>query len=190
MRDVDLPFSQICWKNQILSPHLGGNRTISVDGTDYRCFEQKDEPTSWWSFKFNGPAVCYELGIGISTGNIVWTSGPYRAGRFPDLTIFCISGLKEKLLAYGEVAVADKGYQGEPNCIDLPEHGSAIHQFMMKRTRSRHETCNKRLKQFGILSQRFRNDINLHRQVFHAVVVLTQMNIDNGNPLWDSNVVF
>ena len=106
------------------------------------------------------------------------------------MTIFREGGLKERLLHHGEVAVADKGYRGEPNCIDLPDEGSTMHQAMMSRARTHHETCNRRFKQFAILANRFRHDIHWHRSVFHAVVVLTQMNIDQGNPLWNAMVVW
>ena len=161
---------------------------MTVDGTDFRIQEQTDDPTSWFSFKFHGPAVRYKVALGISSGDIVWTSGPYRAGRFPDLTIFCQGGLKQKLLNNKEVAVADQGYRGEPECINLPEEGSSIHQFTMKHSCDSHETCNRCLKQFGILSKRFRQDIPWHRVAFQAVVVLTQMSLENSTPLWNSNI--
>ena len=98
--------------------------------------------------------------------------------------------MKERLLHNNEVAIADKGYRGEADCIDLPDEGSTMHQAMMSRARSRHETCNRRFKQFSILSNRFRHDIGWHRSVFRAVAVLTQINIDEGNPLWNAMVVW
>ena len=160
---------------------------ITVDGTDFRVPEQPDQPTSWFSFKFRSAAVRYKVAISIFSGDIVWTNGPWRAGRYPDLSIFR-QGLKQLLLSHGEVAVADKGYRGEPDCINLPDEGSPMHQYMMARARSCHETCNKRFKQFAILSSRFRANIDWHQQVFHAVVVLTQISIEEGSPLWNAMV--
>ena len=33
-----------------------------------------------------------EIGVDILAGNIVWVNGPYAAGKYPDIEIFC-SGL-------------------------------------------------------------------------------------------------
>jgi hypothetical protein len=56
---------------------------------------------------------------------------------------------------------------------------------MAKRVRARHETVNKRFKQWAILEQPFRHDVINHRDVFSAVVVITQLAIENGEPLFD-----
>lgn len=56
---------------------------------------------------------------------------------------------------------------------------------MAKRVQNRHETVNKRFKQWAILEQPFRHDVINHRDVFSAVVVITQLAIENGEPLFD-----
>ena len=48
----------------------------------------------------------------------------------------------------------------------------------------RHETINKRFKQFGALKQVFRHDIGLHGKVFRSVAAITQLSIRNGEPLF------
>ena len=161
------------------------NRLITVDGTDFRIQEQSDVPRSWYCFKFRAPAVRYEVAIGIFTGKIVWTSGPWRAGAFPDISIFRNGGLGQHLANAGEKAVADKGYRGEPDVIDLPDEGSDMYQYYKGLARARHEQCNRRLKQFGCLAQRFRHSVDFHRYCFDAVVVLTQLSIESGESLWD-----
>ena len=55
---------------------------------------------------------------------------------------------------------------------------------MQARVRSRHETFNGRLKNWGILSQVFRHDIFLRGPVFRACAVLTQLMVENGEPLF------
>jgi len=55
---------------------------------------------------------------------------------------------------------------------------------MQARVRSRHETLNGRLKNWGILQQVFRHDISLHGSVFRACAVLTQLMLENGEPLY------
>ena len=43
---------------------------------------------------------------------------------------------------------------------------------------------NKRLKQFGALSGVFRHDMMKHSTIFHAVALLTQLAIEDGEPLF------
>ena len=56
---------------------------------------------------------------------------------------------------------------------------------MTQRVRSRHETVNKRFKQWGILRQVFCHDLANHRNVFAAICVVTQLAIENGEPLFE-----
>ena len=55
---------------------------------------------------------------------------------------------------------------------------------MHQRCRNRQETVNKRLKQFGVLKQRYMHDRRLHGDVFRACAVLTQLTIDDGDKLF------
>jgi hypothetical protein len=48
---------------------------------------------------------------------------------------------------------------------------------------TRHETVNRRLKQFYCINLRFRHSLHLHPRFFHAVVNLTQLMIEIGEPL-------
>ena len=57
--------------------------------------------------------------MSIQSGDIVWVSGLWQAGSYPDIPIFLLSGLKEKLLETSKRA----GYCGEPLVIDLPHKG-------------------------------------------------------------------
>ena len=58
---------------------------------------------------------------------------------------------------------------------------------LQNRVRARQETVNKRLKQFGALSQRFRHDLSLHKIVVEAVAVITQLSILSGKSLFAIN---
>ena len=124
--------------------------------------------------------------MAIQSGDIVWVSGPWRAGRHPDITIFREGGLKDKLLEAGERAEADRGYRGEPEVIDLPDEGPAPLILAKKRARMRHETCNKRFKNWACLQQSFRHGVTFHRDCMVAIAVLTQLGIENGEPLFDA----
>ena len=58
---------------------------------------------------------------------------------------------------------------------------------MRKTVLSPHETVNKRMKQFGCLKQVFRHADDLaykHASAFRAVAVITQLSIDDGEPLF------
>ena len=176
-------FIQILWDNRLLGD-IGIPQKITTDGTDFRVMQQPNQ-RGYYSFKFRGPAMRYELGIGIQSGYIVWASRGYKAGANPDITIFRKGGLKDLLLEAGEKTVADLGYRGEPELIDVPNEGSADYRVQMAYARARHETCNKRLKNFNCLKERFRHSIDYHNVCFDAVLVVTQLSLQNGEPLFD-----
>ena len=93
------------------------------------------------------------------------------------------------MLDYGESAVADSGYVGEPHHIRTPQVGTEDKKAMQDKARARHETVNKRLKDFEVLgANRFRHDPIFHSSCFRAVAVITQLSFENGavtcNFLW------
>jgi len=89
------------------------------------------------------------------------------------------------LLASNEKAVADLGYRGEQNTIDLPDQGSPEWQAEMALAQARHESYNNRFKKFAALKNTFRHSVKLHQDVFYAVAVITQLRIENGDTLFD-----
>jgi hypothetical protein len=54
----------------------------------------------------------------------------------------------------------------------------------MKRIRGRHETINRRFKEWGILGKKYRHDEDMHGYVFKCIAVLVQVDINQGNNLW------
>jgi hypothetical protein len=56
---------------------------------------------------------------------------------------------------------------------------------MQGRVRGHHETLIGRLKNGGILSQVFRHHIMMHGDVFRASAVVTQLTIQDGEPLFE-----
>ena len=88
------------------------------------------------------------------------------------------------LLDAGEQAVADLGYRGEASTINLPKQGTENWELEMGEARARHETCNNRFKKWMVLQVRFRQQIDLHETCFTAVVVITQLQIQYGQPLF------
>ena len=163
----------------------GSECKVSVDGTDFRVQQFQPYDEKWKSHKFEAPRLRYEVGVAIQTGYIVWLNGPFKAGEFNDIMIFrqALKGM----LKNGERVEADKGYLGEHAHIDVPNDMLGLDPDQKRRktiVRYRHETCNKRFKQWNCLKQVFRHQIHKHVEVFNAVAVLTQLSIENGWPLF------
>ncbi len=119
------------------------------------------------------------------TGDICWINGPFLPGEWNDLEIFR-SSLMTWFHPFKRVE-ADDGYDGEaplrvkcPNSIAVPVE----RQKMMGIVRRRQETVNRRFKQWGILAHKFRHDLGMHGRVFSAIVVISQLVIENGEPLF------
>ncbi|KAK4027025.1 hypothetical protein OUZ56_016043 [Daphnia magna] len=166
------------WENRFHRALRGSNILVSIDGVDFRIMEPSPFNPKWYSHKFHGPGLRYELAICIRTGDIVWAYGGLPCGEWSDLRLardVFIFGLRE-----GEKAIADRGYN-DPNFFDFPNGNN---DGKKKQVLARHETLNRRLKQFDCLQQRFRHDLYLHPLYFHSVVNLTQMMIDHGETLY------
>ncbi len=126
--------------------------------------------------------------MSIQKGCVVWANGPYPCGRWPDIKIFR-EDLKH-VLDDGEMVIADAGYRGETGTILTPitlavdvdlRDAAGVH-------RARHETCNRRLKVWGCLKQKFRHDIPSHQDYFLAVAVIEQLHIEAGETLFEPDL--
>jgi hypothetical protein len=171
-----------------LDHDMGNDCLMTVDGTDFR-IPQKGKAISGNAFashKYAGKsALRYELGVDILAGRLVWIQGPYPAGKWPDIKIF--NAVLSHFLELGERVEADDGYRGHADKIKCPQNDANPPEnlVMQGRARARHETLNGRLKNWGILSQVFRHDILCHGEVFRACAVVTQLTIDDGEPLFE-----
>jgi len=183
--DSDLSFfhcAQIMWLHRFENDK-GKESKATVDATDYMVYQYKPWSKKWYSHKFKGPGVRYEIAICIQTGKIVWINGPYPCGAWPDMKIF-----RHRLIHRipdGERVEGDKGYRGAPNKVRTP--GMAVSKAdarAKQRAAQRHETINRRLKQWGCLKQVFRHDINRHGVYFGCVAICTQVALRNGEPLF------
>ena len=73
----------------------------------------------------------------------------------------------------GERVIADKGYFDDA-CITSDTIANPIEYSLHSMLRARHETTNKRFKQFKVLSTKFRRDLSFHASCFHAVACMKQ----------------
>ena len=159
---------------------------ISVDGIHCEIQEvRKDPGAKWYSHKSNSAGVSYELGIAIRSNRIVWINGPFPASHH-DITIFrSPDGLKGKI-PENKRAIADSGYKGEPSKIAITRDGDSAEMKKFKaRVKSRHETCNSRLKCFNVVDHAFRHGFEHHQRVFEAVCICVQYDLENGYGLFE-----
>lgn len=171
----------IIWDNRFKN-HQGNHALVTVDGTDCRILEPFPFWPGWFSHKFRGPGVRYEVAVSICGGDIVWVYGPFPCGQWPDIKIFR-HAMINRLLPW-EMVEADRGYGGCPNHVYTPFR---IRGERGNEARARHETINSRFKRWGILRFPYRHDLQRHGVYFNAIAVVTQMEIDAGYPVWRVN---
>lgn len=148
---------------------------ISVDGTDFRIEEPTPFSPKWFSHKFRGSGVRYELGVALGTTQIVWVNGPFPAGSYSDQRIFRTTLLQ--LLLENEKVLADRGYNGPAvvhDCLENDPNGDKAAAY-----RATHERVNGKIKTFGCLNIRFRHPIEKHNLCMYAVVNVVQIELAN-----------
>ena len=86
-----------------------------VDGTADPYKEERLEDGSFnpglFCKKMNGPALNYEIVIGLYTGKVCSVKGPYRNGNWPDLKIAKEKRLVGMLRRTNEKCIADGTYR-------------------------------------------------------------------------------
>ncbi|KAI2493259.1 hypothetical protein MHU86_21296 [Fragilaria crotonensis] len=160
---------------------LTGGKTckVTVDGVDFPIEEPTPFDSQWFSHKFRGPGLRYEMAICIQTGDIVWVNGPYKCGKWPDVKIF--KSRLMHLLGDDEMVEADRGYRGHNVKARTPDDCvSRVDRLAKTRARARHETVNRRLKQWGSMQHRWRHVRHKHKIAFAAVAVCTQLAFETG----------
>ncbi len=153
---------------------------VSLDATDCPIEEPLTQEgatnPSYYSHKLKGAGLKYEIGLCIRTGNIVWVHGGVPCGDFSDLTL--ARSMYLSFVDDGELTVADDGYV-DPHFI-YPR-GYPQLSIQLKAISQRHETINKHIKTWRILSTPFRHeDLTFHRRCFYAVANIIQLMISMG----------
>jgi hypothetical protein len=85
------------------------------------------------------------------------------------------------------MAIADSGYRGELQHITIPglmHFCSGEEYYDASVARARHKTVNLHFKSKQVLVKHFRHSLALHLACFHAVAVITQLNIEVGESLF------
>ena len=170
---------QIHFEDRFQDASFADYAFFSLDGTDCRINENHPYSSRYFSFKFNGPGLKYEIGVSIRNGVIVWVNGGVPCGM-NDLTL-ARSKLVRKLLPEEKI-IADRGYRDDRYFIHpfLEDHEYAE---MAKKIRARHENVNARIKIFKSVGGIFRHDLHKHVKCFFAVCNIVQITLKNGSPL-------
>ena len=175
---------QVLFENR-WAGYKGDVCTVYVDGKDFKTNKvlrfTRAQCRKWYSHKYKHFAVKYEIASCINTGHVVHYSGPYR-GAVPDITIFRF--FLKKNLASGEKAMANLGYRGDRKIVTSVDAVNAQHARAMKAIGGRHETINGRLCTFEAMRQCWRHDLSLHHIAFRGCLVLVQLSISHGRPVY------
>ena len=93
---------------------------------------------------------------------MVWINGPFPCGEWPDLKI--AMDLLVHMFEGDERAVADSGYRGHLEYFDVPwRYLDNLEQRIRKAlARARHETINRRFKQWKCMKDVWRHSLELH----------------------------
>lgn len=157
-----------------------------MDCKDFPCHQllrlKWKKRKKWFSHKFNGPGLKYEIATCIHTGHIVHFAGPFRAA-IHDITVFRYH--MKKCLLSGERALGDRGYRGDRKLITAYNARDSQQARAIKAIGARHETVNGRLATFEALRQKWRHDLGKHHIAFRAGIVLVQVSITHGRPVYN-----
>lgn len=156
---------------------------VTVDGAHFAINEPKPFDERWYSHKYKGAGLSYELAVCIQTGHIVWINGPFPAS-WHDLDIFH-NDLRWQLEEW-EMVEADNGYSGDSTkCKPRFELGVSRMQYRSKSdARAAGECINGRFKNFGCLNQVWRHTLSFHSMAFRACAVITELSL-YAHPTWN-----
>ena len=175
---------------------------LPIDTVHIRSQELRSDPNSkWWSHKFNGPGVSFEVVADPIKGKILWINGPepasihditfLRGGKKGDEKNWKRSSLYFHLPLRVKL-VGDSAYQGEPYKVTttMDAHDAATKR-LFARMKSMLETCFSRLKNFKVLRESFRHGTLVDdkmkkiKRAFDVAAVLVQYDFENGASLFE-----
>jgi len=173
---------QIQLNNRFIDDN-GSRCKLSVDGTDFMVYEPRPFDWKWYSEKFHGAGLRYEIGVCIQTGWICWVNGPFPCGSWPDIQISQDSLVYE--LLPDKFVLADRGYGGAYHLTpNNTGHNNRLEKKMMGAARARHESINRLFKVYGCLKQKWRHQLTKHHNTFWAIANITQLKITKERANW------
>ncbi|KAI9326844.1 hypothetical protein BDR26DRAFT_955298 [Obelidium mucronatum] len=182
---------QICFEDRwvnwdILAP------SMYVDGVDVPVPESRPLDTGLFSHKFKHAGYRFQVATAIGTSRIVFIGGGTPCGLHNDLDQVQKTVLLD--LEEDEQVAADRGYVGDVRVITKLKGSSPDiikHNKNWNLLGSRHETVNKRMKDFRVLAGLFRGRRERINLIFTAVAQITNVKLRR-EPLFDitSRLIF
>ncbi|KAJ3078348.1 hypothetical protein HDU99_000632, partial [Rhizoclosmatium hyalinum] len=164
-----------CWEDwDYLAP------SCYMNGVDIEVTEARPLDAALFSHKFKSAGYRFQVATALGTSKIVYISGGTPCGMFNDLDQAQRTLLLE--LEDGEKVAADKGYRGDPRTITkLSGNSDAVksHNRNITLMGARHETVNRRMKDFHILAGMFRGRSEEIIRIFCAVANITNIKLQN-----------
>ena len=156
---------------------------MTIDGTCCPIEEPRPFSTENSCYKLGGKAgVNYELGISIVEQKVIWCFGPTQPGLHNDLAVYRLALRGEMQNMQDRRIIADGIYNDEDDVISQKSELDPRELAEFKdRALSRHEKFNGLLKNFNILTTKFRHGRENHFVAFEAVCCLCQYQLDNGS---------
>ena len=154
-------------------------------GTADFAIQEPSNPVTWHSHKIRSAAVKCELALDMD-GDIAWIKGPFCGGT-NDQLIFR-EGLGREV-PDGKVIIADKGHRPGSSVAVPHEMDTMELRDLKKRALDRLEILCERFRGFDVLLRVFPDSVESHRVHFSAIVAVTQLTFEQGEPLpslWDS----
>lgn len=145
---------------------------ISVHETDAPIQEQSPFILHWYSYKFDGPCLGYDVGLSWAVNKVEWINGPFCPGKYNDLQMFRRN--RRWYLDHGEKVWADRIYS-DRKCARKGDELHETQKQTLKIILRLHEVLNSRLKICNILDMAFRYDVAKYRICFYAVANITQL---------------
>lgn len=167
---------------------------LSMDGVDFTVTEKPNDRLNidpgMYSYKSNSAGLRYLIGLSLWDSKAVFIDGPYKPGERVDLSIWR-NNLKNLMAnCPGKMGIGDSGFQtSEPDERGMIAVKRTIDTAALKRFKSRilarHETYNKRLKDYKILADVFKFTAEKHKLCFEAINVILHYKMESSEPLFD-----
>lgn len=84
---------------------------MSIDGTHFPIVEPWPFSKKWFSHKFKGPGLTYEIALALRSSDIVWVHGGYPEGSHTD-DVLVKTAFVHMLIPNYEHVIANEGYRG------------------------------------------------------------------------------
>ena len=160
-----------------------------VDGIDYFTKDYRHPITKEFDprnfdFKGNCAGLRYLMGTSLYTNKMCYLSAGYMPGKNTDHVISQRPGeIVDLLNNSNEMAFADAIFTNP--CFITPNGTHSLEQRLLRVAQARHEMVNGMFREFGILTQRFRNKREFHPTVVHAVGNIVQLELMYERPPMD-----